>query len=122
MSHFLLQFNNKIIVQLASNILFLLCDHAPLLWSQYPRLGNAVISTLCSALFLHTPLGSTAGESDKALGTALLFCLGEWCMKLGPQKLLEVCEYGETRGMCLLLQVFTVSSVDKMILVVTRMY
>ncbi|XP_050506318.1 ral GTPase-activating protein subunit alpha-1 isoform X2 [Diabrotica virgifera virgifera] len=103
-----LKFNNKIIAQLASNILFLLCDHAPLLWSQYPRLSNAVISTLCSALFLHTPLGSTAGESDKALGTALLFCLGEWCMKLGPQRLLEISEYGETRGTCLLLQVFTV--------------
>ncbi|KAJ8980173.1 hypothetical protein NQ317_011417 [Molorchus minor] len=102
-----LKFNNKIIAQLASNILFLLCDHAPLLWKQYPRLGNAVIRTLCSALFLHAPLGSIAGESDRALGTALLLCLGEWCMKLGPLKLLEISEYGENRGTCLLLQVFT---------------
>lgn len=98
------------IAQLASNILFLLCDHAPLLWNQYPRLGNMVINTLCSALFLHAPLGSTAAESDKALGTALLLCLGEWCMKLSPVKLLEVSEYGENRGMCLLSQVFSVSS------------
>ncbi|CAG9861658.1 unnamed protein product [Phyllotreta striolata] len=103
-----LKFNNKIIAQSASNVLFLLCDFAPLLWSRYPRLGNSVISTLCSALFLHAPLGSTAGESDKALGTALLFCLGEWCMKLGPERLLEVSEYGDSRGSCLLLQVFTV--------------
>ncbi|XP_057662756.1 ral GTPase-activating protein subunit alpha-1 [Diorhabda carinulata] len=103
-----LKFNNKVIAQLASNILFLLCDHAPLLWTQYPRLSNAVITTLCSALFLHTPLGSTARESDKALGTALLFCLGEWCMKLGPQKLLQISDYGEHRGTSLLLQVFTV--------------
>lgn len=99
------------IAQLASNILFLLCDHASLLWLQYPRLGNAIIRTLCSALFLHAPLGSTAGESDKALGTALLLCLGEWCMKLEPQRLLEISEYGNDRGSCLLLQVFTVSSV-----------
>ncbi|KAG5874289.1 hypothetical protein JTB14_005719 [Gonioctena quinquepunctata] len=104
-----LKFNNKVIAQLASNTLFLLCDHATVLWTQYPRLGNAVISTLCSALFLHTPLGSIAGESDKALGTALLVCLGEWCMKLGPLRLLEVSEYGERRGTCLLLQVFTSS-------------
>ncbi|XP_074027407.1 probable Rho GTPase-activating protein CG5521 isoform X2 [Leptinotarsa decemlineata] len=103
-----LKINSKVIAQLSSNILFLLCDHAPLLWTQYPRLGNAVISTLCSALFLHTPLGKTAGESDKALGTALLLCLGEWCMKLGPLSLMEVSEYGESRGTCLLLQVFTV--------------
>ncbi|XP_008195928.1 probable Rho GTPase-activating protein CG5521 isoform X1 [Tribolium castaneum] len=103
-----LKFNNKIIAQLASNILFLLCDHASLLWTQYPRLGNAVIRTLCAALFRHAPLGSTAGESDKALGTALLLCLGEWCMRLEPRRLLEVSEYGEERGTCLLLQVFTV--------------
>ncbi|CAH1364634.1 unnamed protein product [Tenebrio molitor] len=103
-----LKFNNKVIAQLASNILFLLCDHASLLWTQYPRLGNAVIRTLCGALFLHAPLGSIAGESDKALGTALLLCLGEWCMKLEPKRLLEVSEYGEERGTCLLLQVFTV--------------
>ncbi|KAJ8941931.1 hypothetical protein NQ318_013264 [Aromia moschata] len=93
-----LKFNNKIIAQLASNILFLLCDHAPLLWKQYPRLGNAVIHTLCSALFLHAPLGSTACENDKALGTTLLLCLGEWCMRLEPGRLLEVSEYGENRG------------------------
>ncbi|XP_019874544.2 probable Rho GTPase-activating protein CG5521 isoform X2 [Aethina tumida] len=103
-----LKFNVKVIAQLTSNILFVLCDHAPLLWSQYPRLGNSVIRTLCLALFRHAPLASTAGESDKALGTALLLCLGEWCMKLGPARLLEVSEYGETRGTCLLLQVFTV--------------
>lgn len=103
-----LKFNNKVIAQLASNILFLLCDHASLLWIQYPRQGNAIICTLCSALFSHAPLNSTAGETDKALGTALLLCLGEWCMRLGPQKLLEISEYGDNRDTSLLLQVFTV--------------
>ncbi|KAI4469242.1 tuberin [Holotrichia oblita] len=103
-----LKFNNKIIAQLASNTLFLLCDHAPLLWAQYPRIADSVIRTLCAALFLHAPLGSTAGENDKALGTALLLCLGEWCMKLGPTRLLEISEYGEKRATCLLLLVFNV--------------
>ncbi|KRT80608.1 hypothetical protein AMK59_5863, partial [Oryctes borbonicus] len=103
-----LKFNNKIIAQLASNTLFLLCDHAPLLWAQYPRIADSVIRTLCAALFLHAPLGSTAGESDKALGTALLLCLGEWCMKLGPTRLLEISEYGEKRATCLLLLIFNV--------------
>lgn len=97
------------IAQLASNILFLLCDHAPLLWTQYPRLADSVIRTLCDALFLHAPLSSYVAASDKALGTALLLCLGEWCMRLGPVRLLEITSYGEKRGGCLLLQVFTVS-------------
>ncbi|XP_022909230.2 probable Rho GTPase-activating protein CG5521 isoform X1 [Onthophagus taurus] len=102
-----LKFNNKVIAQLASNTLYLLCDYAGLLWSQYPRIADSVIQTLCSALFLHAPLGSTAGETDKALGTALLLCLGEWCMKLGPQRLLTISEYGDNRT-CLLLLIFTV--------------
>ncbi|KAK4884388.1 hypothetical protein RN001_000659 [Aquatica leii] len=104
-----LKFNNKVIAQLASNILFLLCDHASIIWTQYPRLGDAVIRTLCSALFLHAPLGSIAGENDKALGTALLLCLGEWCMRLEPSRLLEVSEYVDIKeNSCLLLLVFTV--------------
>lgn len=106
------QFNNKLIAQLASNILFLLCDYAPFLWAQYPRLGDAIIRTLCSALFLHAPLGSTAGESDKALSTALLLCLGEWCMKLGPSRLLEPVEYRESKDASLLLLVYDVSKLS----------
>ncbi|XP_066154941.1 probable Rho GTPase-activating protein CG5521 isoform X2 [Euwallacea fornicatus] len=101
-----LKFNNKMIAQLASDILFLLCDHAGLLWARYPRLGNGVISELCAGLLRHS--GSSSLESDRALSRALLLCLGEWCMRLGPERLLEPNEYGENRGSCLLLQVFTV--------------
>lgn len=93
---------------MASNTLFLLCDHATVLWTQYPRIADSVIRTLCSALFLHLPLKAAASESDKALGTALLMCLGEWCMKIGPKKLLEVSDYGEIKNSCLLLLVFNV--------------
>lgn len=103
-----LKFNNKVIAQLASNTLHLLCEHAPVLWAQYPRLADAVIRALCSALFLHYPVGAIAGNSDRALQTALLLCLGEWCMRLGPAHLLTISEYGEPRGSCLLLLVFNV--------------
>ncbi|KAK9884222.1 hypothetical protein WA026_005171 [Henosepilachna vigintioctopunctata] len=102
-----LKFNNKVIAQLASNILFSLCDHAILLWNQYPKQGSSIISTLCSAISTHAPLGATAGENDKALETALLKCLGEWCMTLGPKKLLE---YDEKKQTTLLQQVFMVLS------------
>lgn len=83
-----LKVNNKTIAQLASNTLLLLCDHALTLWKYRPNIGNLVIRTLCSALLFHSPLGSTAGETDKSLGTNLLLCLGEWCMRIGPDKLL----------------------------------
>lgn len=108
--YFLQQFNNKIIAQLASDIFFMLCDLAQLLWTRYPRLSHDIITTLCQALFLHAPLGTTAGESDRSLGTALLLCLGEWCMRLGPARLTETPSYGEQGNRSLLLlQVFTVS-------------
>ncbi|XP_076268274.1 putative Rho GTPase-activating protein CG5521 isoform X2 [Rhynchophorus ferrugineus] len=103
-----LKFNNKIIAQLASDLLFLLCDHAGLLWTRYPRPANAVITELCSTLLRNTPLGPNATESDRSLCTALLLCLGEWCMKLGPERLLAPSEYGENRASSLLLQVFMV--------------
>ncbi|XP_030754501.1 probable Rho GTPase-activating protein CG5521 [Sitophilus oryzae] len=102
-----LKFNNKMIAQFAADLLFLLCDYAVLLWNRYPRSANAVISELCSTLLRSTPLDSKATESDRSLCTALLLCLGEWCMKLGPERLLAPSEYGENRGSSLLLQVFT---------------
>lgn len=101
------QFNNKVIAQLASNILFLLCDFAELLWSHYQKLAESVIQTLCTALFVHAPLCTIVGENDKALGTALLLCLGEWCMRFGPKRLLEKSQERD-KGNCLLLEVFTV--------------
>lgn len=80
-----------------------------MLWNQYPQLGDSVIRTLCAALLLHAPLGFTAGENDKALEISLLLCLGEWCMKLGPNRLLKVADYSEQRVTPLLLLVFVVS-------------
>ncbi|CAH1981298.1 unnamed protein product [Acanthoscelides obtectus] len=97
-----LKCTNKTIVQLTSDILFLLCDHAPLLWQHYPRLGSGVVRALCATLAAHS--------SDRALSAALLLCLGEWCMRLGPARLMEAEEYvqGGTKARCLLLRVFSV--------------
>ncbi|XP_018324376.1 probable Rho GTPase-activating protein CG5521 isoform X2 [Agrilus planipennis] len=103
-----LKINNKTIAQLASNILFLLCDYGPVLWTHYPHMGDRIIRTLCSVLFSHAPSGPTDKDCDKALCMNLLLCLGEWCMRLGPARLLEVPEYGEKRNICLLSLVFTV--------------
>ncbi|XP_017775856.1 PREDICTED: ral GTPase-activating protein subunit alpha-1 isoform X1 [Nicrophorus vespilloides] len=103
-----LKFNHNTIAKLASNTLFLLCDHAEVLWNQYPRLADSVIRSICGALFLHLPTSKTAGDCDKALSTSLLLCLGEWCMRLGSNKLIRISEYGDTRGTSLLLLVFKV--------------
>nr|CAI5843999.1 unnamed protein product [Callosobruchus analis] len=97
-----LKFTNKTIVQLTTDILFLLCDHASLLWQHYPRLGSGVVRALCATLAAHS--------ADRPLSVALLLCLGEWCMRLGPARLMEAEEYvaGGTKARCLLLRVFSV--------------
>lgn len=45
----------------------------------------------------------TTSEQDKHLLTSLMFCLGEWCMKMPADCLLTSCN-----GSCLLLTVFKV--------------
>lgn len=45
----------------------------------------------------------TTSEQDKNLLTSLMFCLGEWCMKMPADCLLASCN-----GSCLLLTVFKV--------------
>lgn len=50
-------------------------------------------------------------DRDKSLMTSLLLCLGEWCMRLGPSKLLDRNDYNtsyQNKEKCLLLSVFQV--------------
>lgn len=47
-------------------------------------------------------------EQDKHLLTSLMFCLGEWCMKMPTDCLLASCN-----GSCLLLTVFKVIKLNK---------
>lgn len=102
-----LKFNHKIVAQVASDILMLLCEHASVLYAHYPRLAARVLCSLGHTLVRLAPLRSTASDRDRALGTTLLLCLGEWCMRLGPKRLLELSVEGENQG-CLLLTVFKV--------------
>lgn len=112
------QFNNKSIAQVASDILFLLCDHTHKLSQYYPNLPNKIISTLSATLAQLVPSEQSAlpmSDRDKSLITSLLLCLGEWCMRLGPTKLLDRNEYADpSKEKCLLLTVFQVSPNKKL--------
>lgn len=104
-----LKFNHKVVAQVASDVLMLLCEHAAVLHEHYPRLAAQVLCALGCTLVRLAPLRSTASDRDRALGTTLLLCLGEWCMRLGPRRLLELRGDGRS-GECLLLTVFKVST------------
>lgn len=104
-----LRFNHKVVAQVSSDVLLLLCEHASVLHANYPRLAARVIWSLGHTLTTLAPLRSTASDRDRALGTTLLLCLGEWCMRLGPKRLLELEDSNALgHGSCLLLTVFKV--------------
>lgn len=104
-----LRFNHKVVAQVSCDVLSLLCEHASILHAYHPRLAARVISELSHTLITICPLQSTASDRDRALGTTLLLCLGEWCMQLGPKKLLELEEPNSNgNSSCLLLTVFKV--------------
>lgn len=122
-----LRFNHKVVAQVSNDVLLLLCEHASVLHANYPRLVARVLWALGQTLTTLAPLRSTASDRDRALGTSLLLCLGEWCMRLGnallflvklniiiifsagPKRLLELEEHNATgQGSCLLLTVFKV--------------
>lgn len=104
-----LRFNHKVVAQVSCDVLSLLCEHAGILYAYNPRLAARVVSSLGQTLTSLAPLQSTASDRDRALGTSLLLCLGEWCMQLGPKRLLDLEEHSSSEmGSCLLLTVFKV--------------
>lgn len=104
-----LRFNHKVVAQVSCDVLLLLCEYASVLHAYNPRLAARIISSLGHTLTVLSPLQSTASDRDRALGTTLLLCLGEWCMQLGQKKLLELEEHNSNgNSSCLLLTVFKV--------------
>ncbi|XP_075222670.1 putative Rho GTPase-activating protein CG5521 [Lycorma delicatula] len=95
-----LRFNHKVVAQVASDIILLLCDHAEFLLTHYPEIPPRIVEVLAGTLSHLMPIG----DSDKRLLTSLVFCLGEWTMRLPPQAL-----FTATRtNSCLLHSVFKV--------------
>ncbi|PSN32061.1 Ral GTPase-activating protein subunit alpha-2, partial [Blattella germanica] len=100
----LFYFNNKTVGQVASDILLLLCDHADRLVENYPEIPPRIIEILALTLsHLMPPSNMPTSERDKHLLTSLMFCLGEWCMRIPANCLLS-----SFNGSCLLLTVFKV--------------
>ncbi|XP_066993863.2 probable Rho GTPase-activating protein CG5521 isoform X2 [Anabrus simplex] len=94
-----LRLSNRSVGRVASDILLLLCDHAAVLVEHYPELPPRIIEVLALTLAQLVPSG------DKHLLVSLMFCLGEWCMRV-PGRVLTVAH----EDSCLLHIVFKVLS------------
>jgi hypothetical protein len=80
-----LRFNNKAVAQIASDMLLLLADHVPAFLDYYPEVPKKILEVLARTLVSLTPRGGVdaiVGEDEKRLLLSLLFCLGEWCMRM----------------------------------------
>ncbi|KAJ9597262.1 hypothetical protein L9F63_011866, partial [Diploptera punctata] len=90
--------------EISSDILRLLCDHASHLLEHYSDIPPRIIEVLAMTLSRLMPSSSkSTSERDKHLLTSLMFCLGEWCMRIPINLLLTA-----HNGSCLLLTVFKV--------------
>ncbi|XP_063231262.1 LOW QUALITY PROTEIN: ral GTPase-activating protein subunit alpha-1 [Bacillus rossius redtenbacheri] len=99
-----LRFNHKTVGQVASDLLLLLCDHADKLLEHYSEIPPKIIEVLALTLSsLVPPSGASITERDKHLLTSLMFCLGEWCMRVPTS-----CLLASQGSSCLLLTVFKV--------------
>ncbi|XP_038071739.1 ral GTPase-activating protein subunit alpha-1-like [Patiria miniata] len=92
-----LKFNNRIVAQVACDMLLLLADHADMLRSHNNEAPKKIIEVIAMTI---TSLLSNAefaeNEDNKKLVVSMLFCLLEWCMAVPLTALLEVSE-GRTK-------------------------
>ncbi|XP_046445727.1 ral GTPase-activating protein subunit alpha-1-like isoform X1 [Daphnia pulex] len=82
------EFKNRLIGQVACDMLLLLCDHADYLLEHYPDVPQAIVEDLSHTL---SALTSNHGCNDqtKRLLLSLSICLGEWCMRVPYEVLLK---------------------------------
>ena len=90
-----LRFNNKAVAQIASDMLLLLADHVKNFLEYYPEVPKKIVEVLARTLITLSPGGQQLNQStqshrpliiptddEKRLLLSLLFCLGEWVMRV----------------------------------------
>lgn len=95
-----LRFNNKAVAQIASDMLLLLADHVKNFLEYYPEVPKKIVEVLARTLITLSPGGQQINQSsqshrlppiptddEKRLLLSLLFCLGEWVMRV-PRSIL----------------------------------
>ena len=82
-----LRFNNKAVAQIASDMLLLLADHVKNFIDFYPEVPKKIVEVLARTLSGLAPPqrrkhNNPIGDDEKRLLLSLLFCLGEWVMRV----------------------------------------
>ena len=92
-----LRFNNKAVAQIASDMLLLMADLVKNFLDFYPEVPKKIVEVLARTLITLTPRGdASVSEEEKRLLLSLLFCLGEWCMRIPSYLLTQPQEDGRS--------------------------
>ncbi|XP_075723162.1 ral GTPase-activating protein subunit alpha-1 isoform X3 [Rhipicephalus microplus] len=75
--------HNRIIAQVAGDMLRLLCDHAAHLTGQMDQVPAIIVEVVASTIHNLLPSDdSDVKDENKKLVLSLLFCLADWCMNI----------------------------------------
>ncbi|XP_059477062.1 ral GTPase-activating protein subunit alpha-1 isoform X2 [Neocloeon triangulifer] len=96
-----LRCNHKTIVKVAIENLLLLADNTDALLKVHPDVSLLIVETIVHTI--HSLLTTPMFEDEGRLLVSLIFCVGEWCMRLPIYLLMK-----SFAGSCLLLNVFRV--------------
>ncbi len=78
-----LRFNNKAVAQIATDMVLLLSDHVEKLLDFFPQVPKKIVEVLARTLTSLLPASThDLPHEDRRLLLSLLFCLGEWVMKM----------------------------------------
>ncbi|XP_013400060.1 ral GTPase-activating protein subunit alpha-1-like isoform X2 [Lingula anatina] len=103
-----INFNSKLVAQVACDMLRLLCDHIPTLLEHQPDLPKKIIEVMASTLSSLLPASEHQhSEEEKRLLVSIMFCMLEWCMHMPLHTLLEKSDSGRS----ILYRVFRVLNV-----------
>ncbi|XP_043246445.1 ral GTPase-activating protein subunit alpha-1-like [Amphibalanus amphitrite] len=97
-----LKCNSRIVGQVAADMLVLLTDHAAILLQYLPDVPKRIIEVTAATLEALVVARSDPPPDERWLLVSLVFCLGEWCMRLPIDVLTET----DQQGKSLLLRVF----------------
>ncbi|XP_041468944.1 ral GTPase-activating protein subunit alpha-1-like isoform X2 [Lytechinus variegatus] len=85
-----LKFQNKLVGQVACDMLLVICDHAEWLKMHLPEAPKKIIEVIAMTIAsLLSSTEMTEQEEDKKLIVSLMFCLSEWCISIPLSSLLE---------------------------------
>ncbi|XP_052770134.1 ral GTPase-activating protein subunit alpha-2-like isoform X3 [Mya arenaria] len=82
------------VAKTASDMLSLLSDHVDKFLDFHPDLPKRIVNVMCNTVCLLVPAaGQVQSEEERRLVVSMIHCVGDWCLKIPINSLLETSEF-----------------------------